>query len=302
MKLGLVCISEILKKRDKSLSFKTMTRSHFLKGDRAERIKELSRRTLHNAKLLGSIVDHCYRTGIAHYRVSSTLMPLLSDETLELSFYDLPLHTEIARVLEKAGEFARSVGISLSMHPDQFNVLASYNSATVHRSINELNHQSHILDLLGAATNYSSPMCLHLNCSPKLERESLKEYRARFFEALSQCDPGVRARLVLENEDKGFWNAENLYEVFGDSIPLVYDNLHDMCNPSGEGWAEKYVETWGDFEPVFHWSEGIGGGRSHTDYASHVPEIVTLLGERVTWEVELKAKDHAISAILSSQS
>ena len=54
------------------------------------------------------------------------------------------------------------------------------------------------------------------------------------------CDIGVRNRLVLENEDKGFWSCQNLYKyfysymrhVYNFNFPLTLDNLHDKCNPS----------------------------------------------------------------------
>jgi UV DNA damage repair endonuclease len=57
MKLGLVCISEILKKKDKSLAFKTMTRKRFSELDRQLALKELSSRILHNCKLTKQIVE-----------------------------------------------------------------------------------------------------------------------------------------------------------------------------------------------------------------------------------------------------
>lgn len=301
MKLGLVCISEILKSQDKTLAYKAMTRAQYLKLGKSVALPELSRRALHNCKLLGRIVSHCHSQGIAHYRISSSMFPLITDSTLDLSLESLPDYDQICLALAHAGELAQKLGVSVSMHPDQFNVLVSYNESVILRSINELNHQSSILDLMGYSQDLGSPMCLHLNATPKFEKERLDQYKQRFLENLGRCSSGVQARLVLENEDKGYWNCDRLYETFGDVRALVYDNLHDSCNPSDSNMAEKFATTWGEFRPVFHWSEGINGGRSHSDYASHTPEIVGELAERVTWEVELKAKDRAIAAILASQ-
>lgn len=301
MKLGLVCISELLKQQNKSLAFKSMTRSQFLKGDRERNILELSQRCLHNCNLVHTILQHCLSHGIKHYRISSSLFPLVSDTSLSLQLIDLPHWSQMSAILAQAGDFARENDISVSMHPDQFNVLVSYNSSVVDRSINELNHQSSILDMMGYKQDLSNPMCLHLNCKPRLEEESLDAYRNRFLQNLARCSSGVRARLVLENEDKGYWNCERLYDIFGEVRALVYDNLHDACNPSFENMALAFADTWGEFRPIFHWSEGINGGRSHCDYASHIPKIVEELAERVTWEVELKAKDRAICSILASR-
>jgi UV DNA damage endonuclease len=277
-----------------------MTRAQYLKLGKTVALPELSRRAYHNCKLLSRIILHCHSQGIAHYRVSSSMFPLVTDSTLGLSLESLPDYAHILSALASAGELARKLGVSVSMHPDQFNVLVSYNPLVIDRSINELNHQSHILDLMGYSQDLGSPMCLHLNATPKLEKERLDQYRERFLTNLRRCSLGVQARLVLENEDKGYWNCTRLYETFGDVRALVYDNHHDACNASDSDMAHLFAGTWGAARPVFHWSEGIDGGRSHADYASHVPKIVSSLAERVTWEVELKAKDHAIAAILGS--
>ena len=304
MKLGLVCISEILKKKDKSLAFKTMTRKRFLELDRQSAIKELSSRILHNCELTKQIVLHCSVNGIAHYRISSCLAPLITDSTLNISYDDLPDMKAIASSLLEVGDVAKSCGVSVSSHPDQFNVLTSYNQDVIDRSITELNHQAYILDLMGLPQNYSAPMCLHLNLSPDFKKENLSNYVDRFVASLSACSQSVRNRLVLENEDKGFWNCKNLYESFGKLIPLVYDNLHDLCNQSytdQDLLMKLFKPTWGSYTPVMHWSEGLQDKpRSHAEFASHVPTVVSANRDCV-WEFELKGKDEAILQILKSQ-
>lgn len=299
MKLGLVCISEILKAKEK-IAFKTMTRKSFNSMNRDTAIAILSSRILHNTIVVRQIIAHLSNVGISHYRISSCMFPLVTDPSLHLSYTDLPDIDVIYKNLDEAGALARKLNISLSCHPDQFNVLASYNPSVVEKSIHELNHQSHVLDLMGCAQDLSSPMCLHLNRAPDFKCETVEQYKGRFLENLARCSDGVRARLVLENEDKSFWNCANLYEHFSDVRALVYDNLHDACNPSHEmeNNIQLFRGTWAQHVPVFHWSEGINGSRAHCDRASHVPSCVT---ENLdcTWEVELKAKDFAILEILN---
>ena len=304
MKLGLVCISEILKKKDKSLSFKTMTRKRFLELDRQSALKELSSRILHNCELTKQIILHCSANGISHYRISSCLVPLVTDDTLNISYDDLPDMGAIASALLEAGSTAQTCGVSVSSHPDQFNVLTSYNQNVIDRSIKELNHQAYILDLMGLPQNYSAPMCLHLNLSPDFKRETLSSYVDRFVASLASCSQSVRNRLILENEDKGFWNCKNLYESFGKLIPLVYDNLHCACNSSDmdqPALLNLFKSTWGAYTPVMHWSEGLPDKpRSHAEFASHIPAVVSMNKDCV-WEFELKGKDEAILQILKSQ-
>ena len=164
-----------------------------------------------------------------------------------------------------------------------------------------IGHAKSICLNFGLAQDYSSPMCLHLNRSPGVE-ESTHEYYDRFYSAFKKCSLGVQKRLVLENEDKGFWSCENLYNTFKGLTPFVYDNLHDECNPSDTKyspyWAEKFKETWGEFTPVFHWSEGIDGSSKHTDYFSRIP-VVVQLNPDVIWECEVKSKDFAICRVLN---
>ena len=95
MILGLTCISEELKEKDKvKYSFRTMTRKRFNdlseKNGRDEAIKELSERILHNVRVTRYILRHCGVSNIKHYRISSALCPLLTDGTLEILYDDLP--------------------------------------------------------------------------------------------------------------------------------------------------------------------------------------------------------------------
>ena len=319
--LGLTCISEQLKdKHKKEYSFRTMTRKRFndlcVKEGRNETIKELSSRILHNIVVTESIVGHCAKSNIGHYRVSSALFPLVTDETLEIDLEDLPDLEQIKEELERVGSTAKEGGVSMGSHPDQFNVLASLNQDAVRRTINELNFQASVLDMLGLPQDHTAPMNIHINYTPKAD-ETLEAVATRFFRNLSMCDKGVYRRLTIENEDKGFFNVDNciefsehLFNTFGANIPVCYDNLHDFCNPSEENsiaWqAERCAHTWvnqgegeNDFlSPVFHWSEGTPEKpRAHAEYFAlgNVPPVIAIEpNKEAKWECEVKGKDKAI--------
>lgn len=309
--LGLTCISEELKEKDKQkYSFRTMTRKRFndlcVKHGRDEAIYQLSERILHNVIVTQYIINHCSRTNIRHYRLSSALFPLITDESLEISLEELPHYLRIQEELRLTGIIALTFNISIGSHPDQFNVLASDNAQSVERTIKELNFQSSILDKLGLAQDHTSPMNIHLNCAlPKIDEtlsnidpESLNnfliaEVADKFYRNLMKCDKGVVNRLTLENEDRGHWNVDNIiilsdyiFSKYNLNIPICYDNLHDYCNPSeviDVKWqAERCAYTWVSqkkglyitddnnfISPVFHWSEGKPDKpRSHADYFS----------------------------------
>lgn len=320
--LGLTCISEELKDKDKAkYSFRTMTRKRFNdlcnSEGRDEAIFQLSERILHNVIVTQYIVNHCHASNIRHYRLSSALFPLLTDSTLEISMEELPHKARIKQELRFIGLIALTFKISIGSHPDQFNVLASPDRDKVSRTINELNFQAGVLDMIGLPQDHTAPMNIHINYTPKMD-ENLEIVATRFFRNLSMCDKGVYNRLTIENEDKGFFNVDNcikfseyLFAAHGVNIPVCYDNLHDFCNPS-EGNpsvafnAERCAYTWinqgdseGDFiAPVFHWSEGKPEKpRSHADYfalGNSPPHIAIEPDKPAKWECEVKYKDKAI--------
>src|SRR6056300_1325407 len=103
--LGLTCISEILKEKDKTkYSFRTMTRKRFNdlcnQEGRDEAVNQLSERILHNVIVTQYIVNHCHSSNIRHYRLSSALFPLLTDQTLKISLEDLPHKARIEQELK----------------------------------------------------------------------------------------------------------------------------------------------------------------------------------------------------------
>ena len=332
--LGLTCISEELKAKDKAkYSFRTMTRKRFNdlseKEGRNEAIKELSERIYHNVLVTRYIVRHCIRNSICHYRLSSALFPLLTDATLDLSLELLPDKVKIENELIKIGLIAKRFNLSIGSHPDQFNVLASTNETSVNRTINELNFQSRVFDLIGLPQTHQAPMNIHINGTPpeiksdKVDPDSInnmriKEMAERFYNNLMRCNEGVYNRLTIENEDKGFWNVDNIikfseyiFNKYNLNIPVCYDNLHDFCNPSEERnitfQAERCAYTWVDQDdgefiaPVFHWSEGKPEKpRSHADYfalGNYPPTIAIEPNNEAKWECEVKKKDLAIKLL-----
>jgi len=325
--LGLTCISEQLKDKDKKkYSFRTMTRKRFndlcnLEG-RDEALNQLSERILHNIIVTQYILNHCHTSNIRHYRLSSALFPLLTDQTLQISLQDLPHYKRIEEELRLAGLIAFTFKISIGSHPDQFNVLASCNREAVERTVNELNFQASILDKLGLPQDHTAPMNIHVNYTPQAD-ETLEVVATRFFRNLAMCNSGVYNRLTIENEDKGFFNVDNcikfseyLFAVHGVNIPVCYDNLHDFCNPSEDRniifQAERCAHTWinqGNGEnnfiaPVFHWSEGQPEKpRAHADYFAlgRIPPNVAIESDQpAKWECEVKAKDKAIKLLQES--
>ena len=116
-----------------------MTRKRFndlsKQKSREEALPDLSERILHNVKLTTQIIKHCSFNKISHYRLSSKLFPLITDNSLDISLENLTHIEEIKAELVNAGQTAKDLDISISIHPDQFNVLASEKPEVANKTI-----------------------------------------------------------------------------------------------------------------------------------------------------------------------
>ena len=118
----------------------------------------LEGRILHNLCLIKQILKHCAINDIFHYRLSSKLFPLITDTTLNLSIEHFDNFNSIKDELQQIGEVAKEHGITISIHPDQFNVLASKRSDVVQKTIRELNFHAKIMDMIGLPQSYAAPI------------------------------------------------------------------------------------------------------------------------------------------------
>lgn len=309
---GLVCLSAILLEQSgEKNTFKNLTRKRFLELGTKEGLKVLEERCLYNLKQTIRIIEHCNKINIRHYRLSSSLFPLVTDSSLNIKIEDFSNYAEIVDNCKKIGEIAKKFKISLSLHPDQYCVLGSPTKKVRDKTVVELNFYAKILDLMGQPRDYSCPINIHPSCSAKTgEQKEFEKIIDRIYESFLKCDEGVRKRLVFENEHGGSWNCKHLFMYFfnycgtkhGHFFPLTYDNNHDFNNPSDldgkivdmidnisafeSSWPEPYI-------PVFHWSWGkVENFRHHADYAQRAaPDYPN---RKLKWEAELKASDKAI--------
>ena len=300
---NLCCISNELKEQGHAFQTMTWKRYNDLCSQHSisHALNELGSRWLNNVQVTRLAILHCWENRWG-YRVSSNLFPVLTHPEFSYDISDVPQYEAIMETLnDTAWENKSFWGVRLSMHPDQFNVLASENQTSVDKTILELNHHGWVMDQLGCERSYYNPMNIHVNCT----KGKLSDIADRFMSRLNQCSQAVTSRLVVENEDKGCWTVANLLEHF--DIPITYDNLHDKCNPSSGlpqlGHQELDVlslcaKTWGIIRPLFHYSESHPdkpNPRSHADMPVDFP-----CDDQYDWDIELKSKDAAIRACASN--
>lgn len=297
MKLCLCCISNILAETEKK-SFKTMTWKRFNEFDEKIALEILSEKIINNFLVTKDIIYFCKKNGIAGYRFSSSLMPLLNHPEMKKNFYELPKIDEILKAINEIKKAVKETNLKFSAHPGEFITLTSEDENAIKNSIKDLEQHGFLFDLLELEKDYTVPLNIH--CRKDGDPEDIS---GRFLKNFDKLSDSVKKRLVVEvNDNKnGTWTISNLYKYFylKNKIPVTFDSLHHKILhgnlPEKEAFELAY-STW-PVVPVFHYSEGINETKSHADYAKGKPNSY---GKDVFWDVELKAKDYAILDLLKN--
>ena len=189
---NLCCISNELK--DQGYKFQTMTWKRFnqLCDEHGAEyaLDQLGQRWLNNIEVTRLCIEHCADNGWG-YRVSSALFPCLTHPEFQYSIQNVPQYEQIMEEFRDIVYYNETWQVRLSTHPDQFNVLASENQASVDKTIAELNHHGWVMDMLGCERSYNNPMNIHVNCT----KGDLSDIAARFMSNLAKCDESVTCLL-----------------------------------------------------------------------------------------------------------
>lgn len=173
---------------------------------------------------LAAISAYLQQTGITMYRMSSDLAPYLTHP-------DLPqFHNQIAECRAELADFgaqARAQGLRLSFHPSQYIVLNSPDPELVRKSSADIEAQAALLDAMELGPE--AVVVIHGGGIYGDRAASLERFAANY----RQLSLSARRRLVIENDDTRFTVADVLHLHALTGAPVVYDYLHQMCNPDG---------------------------------------------------------------------
>jgi UV DNA damage repair endonuclease len=314
---GLISTSELLKEKESSGSytFSGLTQKNFLatkesQGDEAA-LSELSSRIQHNLTLTENIINFIPKVNIFHYRISPSIFSLLSDfsDQIKLSIDDLPDNLEVLSKIRAVGLSARQNNVTLSIYPDSTNSLVSNDDNSIQKTINELNFHSWFLDNAGFPSNASNPIIIKPFAQPEsTSHDSAVEFVNKFYKNFKQLNKETQNRIVVQNEDGGFWNPVNLFKYFhvylnekhDEGMILSYHNIADERNPGsfGQDVVQPIVnigafhETWMGVVPVFLWSEKESSNSNvSVEYLSKpIPDF----NYNIKWECDVRKRDKAI--------
>jgi UV DNA damage endonuclease len=282
---------------DSPIRFRTATHRYVSTLSRAARRSYLATIATDNAAALAAAVERCAELGIGAFRINSQLLPLGTHPVSGYALETLDGSGAIRTAFAAARELARSRGIRLSFHPDQFVVLNSEREDVVRASAEELEYQAGMAEMVGGDTVVFHGGSVAGGVPAAVERLE------RGLELLSE-----RARRVvaLENDDHRFAPADLLPLCRRLGVPLVYDAHHHRCHRDGlalEEATELAASTWGAREPWNHISSprdgwGSGNPRPHADYIDPADFPVSWLGRRMTVDVEAKGKERAVVRLM----
>jgi len=220
----------------------------FIKNaDEARLIKLIS----DNLDAVERMVDYNIHNGIRLFRISSDIIPFASSPV-----NNIPWTQIFGERLTAIGRKVRESGIRVSMHPGQYTVLNSPNTKTVENAIWELEYHTLFLDSLGV--NVTNKVILHVGGAYGDKNAAMQ----RFSERYQTLSDHVKARLVIENDDK-IYNIQDVLEIgLKNQIPVVFDNLHHQTNPcadfsSDTEWIAECAKTWSpaDGRQKIHYSQ-----------------------------------------------
>ncbi len=194
--------------------------------------------------ILGWNVDH----GILFFRISSTTVPFASHPIMDVDWQSI-----FAPALAELGEMINAHDMRINMHPGQYTLLNAPKPEVVQQSIAELQYHAELLDLL--RLDHTHKIQIHTG-GVYGDKVAASE---RFVETYAALPDQIRRRLVIENDERQYSLADNLYIHERTGIPLLFDVFHHSIFNDGETLGEALglvIPAW------------KGQGRAMVDYSS----------------------------------
>jgi UV DNA damage endonuclease len=288
IRFGLCCIF-----RDQPIKFRTTTAKALSTLPRNSQLEKIGDLASQNVKALLDSIEFCAANGIGCFRINSQILPL---KTHPVIGYELDELSNVREGFAQCGERAREVGLRLSFHPDQFVVLNSPRPEVVESSLEEIEYQAEVAELVNADV-----VNIHGGGAYGDKRAALEEL-CRNLDRLSNR---ARQRITLENDDSIYTPEDLLPVCLTAGVPLVYDVHHHRCHPDhmaiGEA-TDTAISTW-NREPLFHISsplEGWAGPKParHHDFIDVQDFPDCWRGLNITVEIEAKAKEIAVLRLM----
>jgi UV DNA damage endonuclease len=246
-----------------------------------------------NVDCLEETIAYNVAYDLLFFRISSSLIPFASHPICTFDW-----RSAFGERLEAIGTTIRQYDMRISLHPGQYTLLNSPKEDTYHSSVAELVYHEQLLNALGL--DHTHKIQIHVGGVYGNKAGSM----ARFVERYAALPEGVKARLVIENDERQYSVRDclRLYEAVG--TPVIIDNLHHALNSEGASFGAMFhaaADTWaGQGAPMVDYSSQAAGARIGThaetlDEAEFADFLAQLGG--TDCDVMLEIKDKEVSAL-----
>ncbi len=247
-----------------------------------------------NLACLERIVRWNAEHGLLFLRITSDLIPLASHPANRFP-WDEVFAPDFARI----GALIRAAGMRISMHPGQYTLLNSPRPEVVTAAHAELAYHARVLELLGL--DQTAKIQLHVGGRYKDKTAAME----RFTQEVARLAPAIRARLVVENDERLF-NLDDVLRVSqATGLPVLLDVFHREVYPDGRTLAEALAaarSTWGpqDGPLMVDYSSPLPRGRpgshAHTLDEAHFQHFLVESAPH-DFDLMLEVKDKEQSAL-----
>lgn len=291
MRVGYACINQTLAAEKVKINRSMMKKTFLEKG-----LPYASELALKNITDLEKLVDWNFANGLQLYRMSSDMLPWMS----EYEIAELPDIQEIHHLLKRIGQKVREHDQRLTYHPGPFNVLATNSEIVLKNTIKELRQHGEIMDIMGLPRTPFAKINIHVGGAYGNKATAIQ----RFIDNFSLLPETARTRLTVENDDRAsMFSVKDLIKIHeATGIPVVFDYLHHQFCTGGLSEEEAMLaaySTWpDDIVPVVHYSsakrifeDSLAREAAHADY---VYSPVNNYDKEVDIVLEAKAKEKAV--------
>ena len=250
-----------------------------------------------NLDVLLSILQWNLEHHITYFRISSDTVPFASHPIMNVDW-----QSHFAEQLAKIGSFIMTSGMRVNVHPGQYTLLNSPREHVVEQSIKELAYHAELLDLM--QLDHTHKMQIHTGGVYGDKPAAI----SRFVDTYARLPSAIRARLVIENDERQYSLADNM-AIHGETgIPLLFDTFHHSILNSGESLQDafdRFMPTWkGHGVPMMDYSsqhnERQRGAHTMSIDLDDFESVINTIGDREV-DIMLEIKDKESSALRANQ-
>lgn len=212
MKIGYPCINRTIgSKGNRTFRLKSYSEERFLNTTR------------NNLVTLLQILRYNVANNILFFRITSDLVPFASHPICEIDWLSY-FRKEFAKI----GDYIRDNNIRISMHPGQFTIINTHDSAVLKNSLLELKYHADVIDALGL--DISAKIQIHVGGVYGDKEQSIHHFIKRY----GKLENVIKPRIVIENDDRSYTIKDCLRIYTETGVPILFDVLHHELKNSGE--------------------------------------------------------------------